>query len=545
MSHFPRLLRILNTVAKYRLDEYLRGQPGYFSLQCTLLPFKLANIGSGIKGSKHQRLRQAMEELGPIYIKFGQLLSTRRDFLDVELADELQALQDKVPPFKHPDIRTLVAEALGQPASEIFNSLNETPLASASVAQVHEAILLNGDRVVVKVLRPGIEKIVRADIKLLKWAAELVESASSLGKRLRPIEVVRDYETVILEELNLQSEAANTSQLRRNFEDSPNLYVPKVYWDYTRRNMLVMERIDGIPVTDLATLAQYNVNLKALAETGVNIFFNQVFEHNFFHADMHPGNIFVSKANGDRPQYIAIDCAIIGSLSSADQDYLAKNLLAIFKRDYRRVAELHVECGWVPPHTRVNEFESAIRSVCEPIFEKPLKEISFGQILVQLFRTAGRFDMEVQPSLVLLQKTLLNIEGLGRQLYPELDLWQTALPYLESWNAKRLNPFTLIRKFQENLPDWVDQLPVLPIMLLNAVGQAEELSKLNKNLQAAEMRRKQLRRKRVKRARTLGVVLLLLAGSTLLPPVAMALAAVPVITLGLAGLGAYLLSFRN
>ena len=545
MSHIPRLLRILNTVAKYRLDEYLRGQPGYFWLRCTLMPFHLRNIGSGVKGNKHQRLRQAMEELGPIYIKFGQLLSTRRDFLDVELADELQALQDKVPPFQKPDINTLVAESLGQPASEIFLSLSEAPLASASVAQVHEATLHNGDEVVVKVLRPGIEDIIKADIKLLKWAAELVESVSSIGKRMRPIEVVRDYEKVILDELNLQSEAANTAQLRRNFEESPHLYVPKVYWDYTRKNMLVTERIHGIPVTDLASLGEHNINLKVLAETGVNIFFTQVFEHNFFHADMHPGNIFVSKENPQQPQYIAIDCAIIGSLSNDDQDYLAKNLLAIFKRDYRRVAELHVECGWVPASTRVNEFESAIRSVCEPIFEKPLKEISFGQILVQLFRTAGRFNMEVQPSLVLLQKTLLNIEGLGRQLYPELDLWQTALPYLESWNAKRMNPFTLIRKFQENLPDWIDQLPVLPIMLLNAVSQADELSKLNKNLQAAEARREQSRVKRQKRARLLGAVFIVLAGASLLPPVATAIDAVPILSLGLAGLGAYLLSFRT
>ena len=545
MSHFTRLLRILNTVAKYRLHEYLRGQPGYFWLRCALLPFQLRNLGSRATGSKHQRLRQAMEELGPIYIKFGQLLSTRRDFLDVELADELQALQDKVPPFQKPGIRTLVEKSLGLPASEIFSELSDTPLASASVAQVHAATLLNGDEVVVKVVRPGIEEIVRSDIKLLKWAAELVESVSALGKRLRPMEVVQDYESVILDELNLQSEAANTAQLRRNFENSPNLYVPKVYWDYTRKNMLVTERINGIPVTDLSSLADHKINLKALAESGVDIFFTQVFEHNFFHADMHPGNIFVSKENAEQPQYIAIDCAIIGSLSTADQDYLAKNLLAIFKRDYRRVAELHVECGWVPQSTRVNEFESAIRSVCEPIFEKPLKEISFGQILVQLFRTAGRFNMEVQPSLVLLQKTLLNIEGLGRQLYPELDLWQTALPYLESWNAKRMNPFTLVRKFQENLPDWIDQLPVLPIMLLNAVGQAEELGKLNKNLQAAEVRRQQLRHKRVRRAKGAGVVLLLLAAGSLVPPVAVAVQAVPVLTLGLAGLGVYLLSFRN
>lgn len=545
MSHFPRLLRILNTVAKYRLYEYLRGQKGYGLLRTALLPFTAAQLGRTAKGSKHERLRLAMEELGPIYIKFGQLLSTRRDFLDNELADELQSLQDNVPPFQSPAIKDLVSAALEQPIDEVFAELNEAPLASASVAQVHAATLRNGDEVVVKVLRPGIEETVRGDIALMKWVAEFVESFSALGKRLHPIEVVNDYEKVILDELNLQSEAANTTELRSNFESSDALYVPEIYWDYTRKNMLVMERIDGIPVTDIELLNKHKVDLKALAETGVNIFFTQVFEHNFFHADMHPGNIFVSKEHGEQPQYIAIDCAIIGSLSQDDQDYLAKNLLAIFKRDYRRVAELHVECGWVPPNTRVNEFESAMRSVCEPIFEKPLSEISFGQILVQLFRTAGRFDMEVQPSLVLLQKTLLNIEGLGRQLYPDLDLWQTALPYLESWNAKRLSPLTLLKKIQENVPNWIDQLPELPIMLFNAVSQVDEINKRNRMLIAAQAEHVAQNRRRAKRARFLGSALLIVGAASLFPPVAGLLTSLPVLSIGLIGIGAYLLSFRG
>lgn len=545
MSHFPRLLRILNIVAKYRLYEYLRGQKGYNRVRAALLPFAAVQLGRTVKGSKHERLRLAMEELGPIYIKFGQLLSTRRDFLETDLADELQSLQDNVPPFKTPSIRDLLSDALEEPLDEVFASISDLPLASASVAQVHAATLKNGDEVVIKTLRPGIEATVKADIALMKWLADFAESLSSLGKRLHLIEVVNDYERVILDELNLQSEAANTSELRHNFESSQELYVPKIYWDYTRKNLLVMERIDGIPVTDVQSLNKHNINLKALAETGVNIFFTQVFEHNFFHADMHPGNIFVSKENGERPQYIAIDCAIIGTLSQDDQDYLAKNLLAIFKRDYRRVAELHVECGWVPPQTRVNEFESAMRSVCEPIFEKPLSEISFGQILVQLFKTAGRFDMEVQPSLVLLQKTLLNIEGLGRQLYPDLDLWQTALPYLETWNAKRLSPLTLLKKLQENVPNWIDQLPELPVMLFNAVSQVDEINKRNRQLLADQANREAQDKKKAKRARTLAAVVLTVGIASLFSPISTLLENVPVLSIGLVGLGIYLLSFKG
>jgi len=397
-----------------------------------------------------------------------------------------------------PPIETVVAAALGAPADEFFKSIDSEPLASASIAQVYGASLLDGSDVIIKVVRPGIENVVKADIRLLKRLARLIEGASQLGRRLRPIEVIADYEKIILDELNLQSEAANTTQLRRNFEGSTELYVPKIYWEYTRSKLLVMERIDGIPVANIDDLNAHGVNLKHLAETGVNIFFTQVFEHNFFHADMHPGNIFVAKTDASMPKYIAIDCAIIGSLTDSDQDYLAKNLLAIFKQDYRRVAELHVACGWVPPTTRVHEFESAIRSVCEPIFEKPLSEISFGQILVQLFATAGRFDMQVQPSLVLLQKTLLNVEGLGRQLYPQLDLWQTALPFLERWNAKRLSPMTLLRKLKDNLPELLEELPNLPQFLASAGSQGKQLAAINATLREQQeedaLRRAQSRR---------------------------------------------------
>jgi ubiquinone biosynthesis protein len=374
----------------------------------------------------------------------------------------------------------------------VFSELETQALASASVAQVHSARLLTGEEVVVKVIRPGIEKTIYEDIQVLHWVAKLVERFVPEGKRLHAREVVADYEKIIFDELDLLAEGANATQLRRNFENSPVLYVPKVYWEYSRTNMLVMERIYGTPVADIPALEARNVDLKKLAETGVEIFFTQVFTHSFFHADMHPGNIFVALHSPENPQYIAIDCAIIGSLSRDDQQYLARNLLAIFKRDYRKVAELHVECGWVPKDTKVHEFESAMRSVCEPVFEKPLKDISFGYLLVQLFRTAGRFNMEVQPSLVLLQKTLLNVEGLGRQLYPELDLWTTALPFLEDWNRRRMQPKTLFNALKENVPDWIEQLPYLPALMIDALTQTQQLSAINhalqKRLEAEELR---------------------------------------------------------
>jgi len=545
VSHLPRLNRVLFVIAQYRLGEFLVGKPGARRLALVLAPYTIACLfRARVAGDKYARLRQAMEELGPIYIKFGQLLSTRRDFLERELADELQALQDQVPPFLSPDIESLVEAALGVRADTVFKELDPKPFASASVAQVHTARLLTNEEVIIKVIRPGIEKIVADDIKLLKWLARMLERYSSLGKRLRPIDVVNDYEKIITDELNLQAEAANTCQLKRNFENSCQLYVPKVYWDFTRRNLLVMERIYGIPVSDIESLKRHQIDLKKLAETGVNIFFTQVFEHNFFHADMHPGNIFVAKDQTVNPQYIAIDCAIIGSLSNADQEYLAKNLLAIFKRDYRKVAELHVACGWVPSGTSIPEFEAAMRSVCEPIFEKPLKDISFGQLLVQLFRTAGRFDMQVQPSLVLLQKTLLNVEGLGRQLYPELDLWQTALPYLENWNTRRLNPFTLLARLQENIPNWIDQLPQLPQQLIDAVTASKQLGEINRSLLKGQEQAQRNQARHRQQLRGAGGIALLLALVSALPSVQQALNGLPVVTLTLGLAGVFLLYFK-
>ena len=546
VSYLPRLNSVLNVIAKYRLDEFMQGQPGARILGLLVLPYRLAwMFSSQASTHKNVRLRKAMEELGPITIKFGQLLSTRRDFLDTELADELQSLQDNVPPFSSPSIHQLIEESLGVKAESIFSSLDSEPFACASIAQVYKATLQSGEEVVIKATRPGIEKVVSADIKLLKWIASLVETRTELGKRLHPVEIVNDYEQIIHDELDLLSEAANTSQLKRNFENSPSLYVPKVHWDFCSKRLMVMERIHGIPVADVGALNAQNTDLKKLAETGVDIFFTQVFDHNFFHADMHPGNIFVSHETPENPKYIAIDCAIIGSLTKDDQEYLAKNLLALFKRDYRKVAELHVACGWVPRNTKIHEFESAIRSVCEPIFEKPLKEISFANLLVQLFRTASRFDMEVQPSLVLLQKTLLNVEGLGRQLYPDLDLWTTALPYLENWNKKRLNPFTLLGRIQENIPNWIDQLPQLPQLFIDAATESKQLGQINASLQSQQRQTLQNTQRQNRKFRLLGAALVVAAASSHIPAIHEAMTNLPLATVSLALAGVYLLCFRR
>lgn len=464
MSRTARLARILRICLRQRLDTFLEpaALPGVTGALARRLPARWLEPPPEARGL---RLRRALEELGPIFIKFGQLLSTRRDLIPLDIADELSALQDRVPPFAPSEARAIVERALGKPVSVLFARFDEQPLASASVAQVHAARLHDGREVVVKVIRPGIEQTIRQDLRLLYTLGNALQRFHPDGWRLRPVEVVRDYEQVVLDELDLQREAANTSQLRRNFIDGELLYVPEVHWDYTRRDVFTMERIHGIPVSEVGRLREAGVDLKELAERGVRIFFTQVFRDSFFHADMHPGNIFVDATNPALPRYIGIDCAIMGSLSDFDQYYLARNLLAIFQRRYREVAELHVECGWVPPGTRVQDFESAIRATCEPIFEKPLGEISFGQLLVYLFQTARRFDMEVQPSLVLLQKTLLHIEGLGRQLYPELDLWATAKPFLEAWVADRYSPKVLLERLQRRAPGWLEQLPNRPELL--------------------------------------------------------------------------------
>jgi ubiquinone biosynthesis protein len=408
------------------------------------------------------RMREALEDLGPIFIKFGQMLSTRRDLLADDIADELQRLQDNVPVFPGNQARAIIEKAFGQSTDDLFETFEEQPLASASIAQVHAAVLNTGEDVIVKVLRPDILPVIKRDISLLYIIAELAAKYSSQLRRLRPVEVIEEYEKTILDELDLLREAANASQLRRNFEGSNDLYVPEVYWDYVRKNVLVMERIYGTPIRNVDSLKEQNTDMERLAALGVEIFFTQVFSHNFFHADMHPGNIFVDTSDPKNPKYVAVDFGIMGTLSQTDKRYLAENFLAFFQRDYYKVAKLHVESGWVPSHTRVDEFESAIRSVCEPIFEKPLKEISFGQLLLRLFQTARRFNMEVQPQLVLLQKTLLNIEGLGRQLYPDLDLWRTAKPFLEQWMEDQIGARAMLRNVKDDLPYLLEKLPEMP-----------------------------------------------------------------------------------
>lgn len=456
LTAFVRLFRILHIFTRYRLDQLLLQLPlpWFARLLLKIGPWRLHRAP---KLSRGARLRRACEDLGPVFIKFGQILSTRRDLLADDLALELARLQDKVPPFPSDLARLRIEEQLGQTIDEVFASFTDQPLASASVAQVHSARLHDGTEVVVKVTRPGVGATIHQDIQWLFLAARTLERFSSEGRRLRPVEVVNDYEKTIFDELDLYREAANASQLRRNFEDSALLYIPQIYWKWCRHKVMVMERISGVPVTDMETLLDQRTDMKKLAEVGVEIFFTQVFRDSFFHADMHPGNIFVSRSHPWQPQYIAIDFGIVGSLNPEDQDYLARNLLAFFKRDYRRVAQLHIDSGWVPAGTRVNEFEAAIRSVCEPIFARPLKDISFGQLLLRLFQVARRFNMEIQPQLVLLQKTLLNIEGLGRQLYPDLDLWSTAQPYLERWMRERMMPQHQVRVLHQQL----EQIPPL------------------------------------------------------------------------------------
>lgn len=464
-----RLVHINFILVRHGLDEIILAthlfRPIRFLLY--LLPWYWLR---GARLPRAVRIRNTLEDLGPVFVKFGQMLSTRPDLLPEDIAQELALLQDRVPPFPGAEARRIVEQAYGKPLDEIFQEFSETPLASASIAQVHAARLPGGREVIVKVVRPHIEKVIRRDVDLLYTLADLAERYWSQGRRLRPREVVAEYEKTIFDELDLLREAANASQLRRNFLDSPLLYVPEVEWPLTRRNVMVMERIYGTPVSDIPALLAQGIDLKTLAERGVNIFFMQVFEHSFFHADMHPGNIFISPTG----QYIAVDFGIMGTLSPQDQRYLVENFLAFFNRDYRRVAQLHVDAGWVPAGTRVDEFESAMRTVCEPIFERPLKDISFGQLLLRLFQTARRFNMEVQPQLVLLQKTLLSIEGLGRRLYPDLDLWQTFKPFLERWMQQRLGARALIKSLRENAPLWAEKIPELPLMLHDVLQQARD-----------------------------------------------------------------------
>lgn len=488
MGNLWRLWKIFSIFTRYRLDALvpLEQLPLKIRILLWLAPWRLNPVPSRL--SRGERLRLALEALGPIFIKFGQILSTRPDLIPDDIVQELRKLQDDVPPFPTKVARRLIRDQLGKSVSELFEEFTNEPLAAASIAQVYPARLRGegnapGKEVVVKVVRPGIENTIERDLRLLEFMAAMLVRYSADGRRLKPLEVVEDYRNTIFAELNLQIEASNAAQLRRNFSDSDLLYMPEIYWDYCRTKVMVSERIYGIPVADIDQLHAQNTNMQLLAERGVEIFFTQVFRDSFFHADMHPGNIFVSRENPDSPKYIAIDCGIVGSLTDEDLHYLAMNLLAFFNQDYHQVAQLHIDSGWVPATTKVHEFSAAIRSVCEPIFEKPLSEISFGQVLIQLFATARRFNMEVQPQLVLLQKTLLNIEGLGRQLYPDLDLWTTAKPYLERWMRERFGPKAALREFKRQLPGWIEKAPQMPGLMHGALSRLNHLDETQAEMQ--------------------------------------------------------------
>jgi len=504
-----RLWRIYRVFRRHGLDELL--------LSITpLAPLKRWRRRPRLdRGERGVRIRLTLEELGPVFVKFGQMLSTRPDLLPEDIIRELARLQDRVPPFESATVREILHRSYGQDPDEVFAEFDAHPLASASIAQVHAARLRDGRAVVLKVVRPGIDAVIRHDVELLHLAADFLERHWSEGKRLRPRAVVAEYEKVIFDELDLLREGANASQLRRNFLDSEILYVPEIYWSYTRREVLVMERIHGIPIGDLTALRRAGVNLKRLSERGVRIFFTQVFRDSFFHADMHPGNIFVDAGIPHEPRYIAVDFGIMGTLNPVDQHYLAENFLAFFRRDYRRVAELHIESGWVPTGTRVDEFESAIRTVCEPIFDRPLRDISFGGFLLSLFQTARRFQMEVQPQLVLLQKTLLHVEGLGRQLDPDLDLWKTAAPFLENWMRERLGPQGAWHRLQTNLPRWALQAPELPDLLHHALRQLARSEGQHPPAPALERFRQEWKQSQRQQQRRLVGAALLISGAIL------------------------------
>jgi ubiquinone biosynthesis protein len=469
-----RLLQIQRALVRHRLDEFVRATHMYRPVRYLYYFSPWTWFQRRIGGSRGERLRLALEELGPIFVKFGQALSTRRDLLPVDVADELAKLQDSVPPFPGDIAIAMIEKTFGRPLDQMFGSFESTPLAAASIAQVHAATLKNGDEVVVKVLRPGMREVIDLDLEVLDALAALADEYWVEARPVRPIEVVHEYRKTVTDELDLMREAGNASQLKRNFAGSPLLYVPQIHWDYCRQNVMVMERIHGVVVSQIEELRARGTDIPKLAENGVEIFFTQVFRHNFFHADMHPGNIFVQVDDPKRPRYAAIDFGIVGTLQPRDQHYLAENFMAFFNRDYGRIAQLHIESGWVPKGTRVDELESAVRTVCEPIYNKPLKEISFAQVLLRLFETARRFDMRVQPQLILLQKTLFNIEGLGRQLYPELDLWKTAQPVLQEWMRERTRPSTILREIRTHLPDALMSLRQIPQILQTAVRETAE-----------------------------------------------------------------------
>jgi ubiquinone biosynthesis protein len=481
-----RLTRIWFVASRYGLEEFFLGHERVKFVRWLM---RLLFFWRRFDRPRAERLRLALEALGPIFVKFGQVLSTRRDLIPPDIADELARLQDRVPPFPSEQALGVIRRAYGREPLEVFAELASEPVASASVAQVHRGRLKSGEDVAVKILRPGIKKVIHNDLALLDTLAWLLEALWSDGKRLKPREVVAEFAKHLADELDLVREAANCSQLHRNFADSRLLAVPEVYWDYSSAEVMVMTWMDGVPISRVEILRQRGVDIPKLARSGVEIFFTQVFRDGFFHADMHPGNILVQ----DDGKYVALDFGIMGTLTDTDKNFLAQNFLAFFRRDYRRVAQAHWDAGWVPKETRVDEFEAAIRAVCEPVFDRPLREISFGKVLMRLFQTSRRFNMEIQPQLVMLQKTLLNIEGLGRDLDPDLDLWATAKPYLERWMSEQVGWRGWLRSFKDELPYWGTMVPQLPRMLHQALGD-DRVARLETGLVAMLAQQRQRNR---------------------------------------------------